>query len=150
MLPHNYTDEERERALAIANSGDKRLQDAKADLMGKAGTKKDDSSAFMDAYGFLPAAYFRKIRQNEEGSGGAYQQFRKSFRQPAGRTSEFGQQVIDTVEGSTAQTHVGGVPLEEWMRQNSTAPRPGMDDTDVLQPGGPGLLTQGGQLAGAQ
>ncbi len=116
MVPDNYTDEERDKALAMSRNKDENMRAAKADLMSKAGTAKDDSSVFMDAYGFLPAAYFRKIRQTEEGSGSAYQQFRQSFRQPA--------------------------PQPEPLPPLGTRP-PGVDDTaDLL----PGLLTQGQQL----
>jgi hypothetical protein len=112
MVPDNYTNEERDKALTIANSGDERLRKAKEDLLGKAGTAQDDSSVFMEAYGFLPAAYFRKIRQTEEGSGGAYQQFRQSFRQP--------------------------VPQPESLPPLGTR-QPGVDDTEFLKPG---LLSQ--------
>ncbi len=118
MLPHNYTEEQEEKALAIANSKDKEMQNAKKDLLSKAGTNADDSSEFLDAYGYLPISYFRKIKKNEIGSGAAWQQFRSSFRQPA------------------APPPPSALP-----------PRPGMEDTGVLAPSGSeNLLRQGGQL----
>ncbi len=85
MLPHNYTKEEETKALALAKSKDPIMRKAKADLMSKAGTKNDDSSAFMDAYGYLPAVYFRKIRKADQSSPGAYQRYRNTFRQPANK-----------------------------------------------------------------
>lgn len=85
MLPYNYTDEQKTRALAIATSGNANLAKAKKDLISKAGTEKDDSDAFMDAYGFLPSEYFRKLgTQARAGGAGSFENFYMNFRQRNG------------------------------------------------------------------
>lgn len=82
MLPHNYTEEQQETALRKANNPDDvQNSDTKA-LMDRAGKKNDVSSEFMRVYGYLPAEYFRKIRNSEQGPEG-FQEFRKTFRAPA-------------------------------------------------------------------
>lgn len=85
MLPHNYTDEQKEKALAVAGNPDETQTADIKRLMDSAGTERSTqtSSEFMRAYGFLPAEYFRAIRNSAQGPD-QFQKFRRNFRQPAG------------------------------------------------------------------
>lgn len=81
MLPHNYTAEEKETALAKANNPDEIQNSDTKELMNRAGTDGDVSSEFMRVYGYLPAEYFRKVRDKAAPQG--FERFRRQFRQPA-------------------------------------------------------------------
>lgn len=87
MLPHNYTDDQKEKALAIADSGDPRLKAAIDELMQKAGTAEDDSAVFREGYGFLPAKYFEKLRRNSSDAKG-FNEFRSKFQSSRGSTPD--------------------------------------------------------------
>lgn len=86
MLPAGQSEEERAQAIAIAKGevGNINIKDAEADLVSKAGTKDDDSSAYLEAFGYLPVAYYRKITKDAKGDGDmSFEEFKtKRFRRP--------------------------------------------------------------------
>lgn len=84
MLPEGQTPEEQEKALAVAKSGS--YAKAEKDLLTKAGKDTDDSSQFLEAFGYLPVSYFRKKMDSATGAKG-FDSFYRRFRSPAGMPS---------------------------------------------------------------
>ena len=123
MLPHNYTPEEEEAALSAANDKNPNMVQARETLIKKAGTKDDDSSVFMDAYGFLPMAYFEKLR-TEGQSGYDFQSFNRQFR---------GTGAAPTAEAPTVT--------------KSPAELPALPTTEPVAPAPGGAITEGATAA---
>jgi len=77
MVPDNSSEEEIAKALDLYQRED--LRAPMDDLLQRIGTDEDNSSEFLEAYGFLPFRYFRELRTKTQGSAGAFQTFYRRF-----------------------------------------------------------------------
>lgn len=121
MLPHNYSDEDRDRVLQIAKNPDETQDSDTKILLERAGSGNDVSNDFVRVYGFLPAEYFRKIRGDSNGLAG-FSEFRKSFREPANMPA-----------AAPPPPPSGGV-LEEAQQARNNAELPGAMNTPQTAP----------------
>lgn len=119
MLPNGQNEEERNRALAFAKGG--KLKKAEQDLLKRVGSEDDNSSEFLEAYGYLPVSYYRKVAEQKRGADG-FGTFMNRFRQPTKEASDAARTATESMQPATQpapqpEAAVPTPPLESTLSQ---------------------------------
>ena len=106
MVPDGISEEKITKALALFETQE--LRAPMDDLLNRIGTNRDNSSEFLEHYGFLPFRYFRELRTKTLSGVGSFERYYSRFRQPANRPQTNAAPAGNVLTEATTAAHDAG------------------------------------------